>query len=62
MALTGLRVMSAPSNSIEPLAQRTSPARVLRRVLLPCPFGPKTATSSPSPTSIATSCRTWYSP
>ena len=39
---------SAPSRTISPLSGRTSPARILTSVLLPAPFSPTSAMTSPA--------------
>src|SRR3954452_17057230 len=51
----GSRVMSAPSSSTRPDVGRSRPDTRLNSVVLPAPFGPITASSSPSRTSSPTS-------
>jgi hypothetical protein len=46
----GARWISAPSKVIEPVDGRSNPEIVLRVVVLPAPFEPIRATSSPSAT------------
>jgi hypothetical protein len=61
--LSGLtQVKSVPCRVIEPLRGRRSPLIVRKRVLLPAPFDPMIATTSPWLTSRLTSHRAWMAP
>src|SRR4051794_21398031 len=51
----GVPVMSTPSSSTRPVVGRSRPDTRLNSVVLPAPFGPITASSSPSRTSSPTS-------
>jgi hypothetical protein len=55
-AAGGTARRSLPSNLMVPERAATTPDSVLNSVVLPAPFGPTMATSSPSPTAIETSC------
>src|ERR687883_267417 len=54
--------MSAPRNSIVPDVAGTSPEITLNSVVLPAPFGPRTARLSPCATSRSTSRTAWRPP
>ena len=54
-ACTGRRVMSSPPNRMRPASGASSPEIWLISVVLPAPFGPITACSSPGRTSSVTS-------
>ena len=58
----GTVARSSPSRRSSPARQRKSPATALMSVLLPAPFGPMTATTSPSPTSSVASHTAMASP
>ena len=53
--LAGNRVMSCPSKKMDPLVGGKSPLMRLKNVVLPAPFGPITARSSPGSTAKETS-------
>ena len=55
MEWPGLWVMSLPSNVTVPLLDGSRPVMVCRVVVLPAPFAPMSATTSPSFTSKETS-------
>src|SRR5436853_5499324 len=55
-------LMSAPRNSIVPALGGTSPEMTLNSVVLPAPFGPRTARLSPCATSRSTSRTAWRPP
>src|SRR5215469_9292239 len=54
--------IGSPANVIASRRARTSPATLLRSVLLPAPLAPITATASPRSTSIETPNKAWKSP
>src|SRR5260221_1186860 len=54
--------IAAPRNMIASRGAGISPAIALRSVLLPAPLAPITASTSPGPTSSATSMSAWKSP
>ena len=54
ISCVGRRVMSCPSNTIEPSRARGLPKIVIIRVDLPAPFAPISVTISPSATSMST--------
>ena len=55
-------VTSRPASVTRPLTGRTNPATVFSNVVLPAPFGPTRATSSPSSTCNDTPCRATTAP
>src|SRR5438874_6751973 len=55
-------VTSRPRNSIEPPVGGKSPEMTLNSVVLPAPFGPRTARLSPCATSRSTSRTAWRPP
>ena len=54
--------MRVPRNVMRPARGVISPEMVFISVDLPAPFGPSTATISPSPTCMAACHSTWKSP
>ena len=52
----GRRVTSRPSKRTDPAQGRYTPLMQLIRLVLPAPFGPMMATSSPGATCMVTSC------
>ena len=58
---SGDRAIPEPANVIAP-ERRTVPEIARRVVVLPAPFAPSTATTSPSPTSSETPCRALTAP
>src|ERR1700720_3807306 len=61
-ALGDSSVMSSPWNSIVPELGGKSPEMTLKSVVLPAPFGPRTARLSPCATSRSTSRTAWRPP
>ena len=51
-----------PARTISPLSGRTSPARILTSVLLPAPFSPTSAMTSPTSSSKSTASSAWIVP
>src|SRR6202035_4867087 len=54
IAFEGSPVMSLPSKKMRPEVGRSTPVRQLKNVLLPAPFGPMMARTSPRATSTLT--------
>src|SRR2546428_161259 len=54
--------MSSDPSWTRPLVTRRMPTRLFNSVLFPAPFGPITATTSPRPTAMDTSCTTGAPP
>jgi len=61
-ALVGARVMSAPSKRTLPRRAGVRPSAERSSVVLPAPFGPSSATTSPRSTASETSNSAWVSP
>ena len=57
-----IRVMSAPSKTIEPWATGRSPEIARMVVVLPAPLAPISATTSPSLTVRLIPCSAWIRP
>src|SRR5689334_16072548 len=62
MRCVGRRSMRSPQKLIDPPVRGANPDTALRTVLLPAPFGPRSATMRPARTVTLTPQSTWKPP